>query len=77
MSTNGTPIRNGRGPQRIRNWNTLVDHIDAAEPAPSGKPYRLLGSTGIVAVVLSILAFVLWGINGAAILFDMMVAVCS
>jgi hypothetical protein len=69
--------RNGRGPQRIRNWNARVDHIDAAEPAPTEKPYRLLWSTGIVAAVLSILAFVLWGINGAGTLFDMMVAVCS
>jgi hypothetical protein len=37
----------------------------------------LLWSTGIVAFILGIVAFVLWGINGAGTLFDMMVALCS
>jgi hypothetical protein len=40
-------------------------------------PYWLLWSTGIVAFVLSIVAFVLWGINGASTLFDMIVALCT
>jgi hypothetical protein len=42
-----------------------------------GTPYWLLWSTGIVAVVLSIVAFVLWGINGPSTLFDMIVALCT
>ncbi len=49
----------------------------AAEPSPADTPYRLLWSTGIVAVVLCIVAFVLWGINGAGTLFDMIVALCT
>ena len=40
-------------------------------------PYWLLWSTGIVAFVLCIVAFVLWGINGASTLFDMIVALCG
>ena len=32
---------------------------------------------GIVAFVLCIVAFVLWGINGAGTLFDRIVALCT
>ena len=39
-------------------------------------PYALLWSTGIVAVVLGVVAFLLWGMNGATTLFDMIVAWC-
>jgi hypothetical protein len=42
-----------------------------------GTPYWLLWSTGIVASVLALAAFVLWGINGASALFDMIVAFCT
>lgn len=49
----------------------------SAEPPPAGTPYRLLWSTGIVAAVLAVVAFVLWGIIGAGTLFDMMVALCT
>ena len=49
----------------------------AAEPTPAKTPYRLLWSTGIVAGVLGIVAFVLWGMKGAGTLFDMMVAFCT
>lgn len=45
--------------------------------APARTPYRLLWSTGVVAVVLGIVAFMLWGLNGAGALFDMMVAFCT
>jgi hypothetical protein len=48
-----------------------------AEPSSTKPPYRLLWSTGIVAFVLCIVAFVLWGVNGASTLFDMVVAICS
>ena len=40
-------------------------------------PYWLLWSTGIIAVVLGIGAFLLWGLNGAGTLFDMIVALCT
>jgi hypothetical protein len=49
----------------------------AAESSPTNTPYWLLWSTGIIAFVLGIVAFVLWGINGAGTLFDMMVALCT
>jgi hypothetical protein len=48
-----------------------------AEPARVNPPYRLLWFTAIVAAVLSVIAFVLWGINGAGTLLDMIVALCS
>ena len=48
-----------------------------AEPSPANTPYWLLWSTGIVAFVLCIVAFVLWGTNGASTLFDMIVAFCT
>lgn len=49
----------------------------AAEPSPAKTPYWLLWSTGIIAVVLCVAAFVLWGINGTSTLFDMIVALCT
>jgi hypothetical protein len=51
--------------------------MSAAEPSPARAPYRLLWSTGIVAGVLGIVAFVLWGSIGATILFDMVLALCT
>jgi hypothetical protein len=53
------------------------DRNPAAEPTPAKTPYRLLWSTGLVAGVLGIVAFVLWGMNGAGTLFDLMVAFCT
>ena len=76
MSTIGTRIRNGRVARLVR--NTRAEQISpAAEPSPANTPYWLLWSTGIVAFVLCIVAFVLWGINGAGTLFDMIVALCT
>ena len=49
----------------------------AAEGSPAKTPYWLLWSAGIAAFVVSIAAFVLWGTNGAATLFDMIVALCT
>jgi len=40
-------------------------------------PYRLLWSSGIVAFVLCVVAFLLWGVRGAGTLFDMIVALCG
>ena len=48
----------------------------AAQPS-SAPPHRLLWSVGIAAFVIGICAFVLWGLNGAATLFDMVAAFCS
>jgi len=44
---------------------------------PSNTPHGLLWSTGIIAFILGIVAFVLWGINGAGTLFDMLAALCT
>jgi len=76
MSTIGTRIRDGRVARLAR--NTRAEHIGpAAGPSPADTPYRLLWSTGIVALVLGIAAFVLWGLNGASTLFDMIVVLCT
>jgi len=48
-----------------------------AQPSPDNTPRRLLWSVGIVAFVLSILTFMLWAINGAGTLFDMIAAFCN
>lgn len=76
MTTIGTRIRNGCVARLVR--NTRAEQISpAAESSPANTPRWLLWSTGIVAFVLSIVAFVLWGINGAGTLFDMIVALCT
>ena len=56
-----------------------ADPLDAAGPQPSSgpTPYWLLWSAGIAAAVLCVAAFLLWGLGGAATLFDMIVALCS
>jgi hypothetical protein len=40
-------------------------------------PYRLLWVAGTAAFLLCIAAFVLWGLGGAGILFDMIAAFCT
>jgi hypothetical protein len=76
MSTIGTRIRNGRVARLGR--NTRGEEIScSAKPSPAETPYRLLWSTGIIAFLLCIVAFVLWGINGASTLFDMIVTLCT
>jgi len=76
MSTIGTRIRDGRVARLAR--NTRAEQMSSsAERSPAHTPYRLLWSTGIVAFVLCVVAFVLWGINGANTLFDMIVALCT
>jgi hypothetical protein len=49
----------------------------AADASSARTPYRLLWSTAIIAGVLGIIAFVLWGINGPVTLLDMLVALCT
>ena len=39
--------------------------------------YRLLWVAGTTAFLLCIAAFVLWGLRGAGILFDTIVALCT
>jgi hypothetical protein len=51
-----------------------TDGTDA--PARAATPYWLLWSSGIIAAVLAIVAFLLWGTIGASALFDMVVALC-
>jgi len=75
MSIVGTRIRSGRIARLFRNGG--AERIDPAARSSTNTPYRLLWSTGIVAFVLGIVAFVLWGINGAGTLFDLMVALCT
>jgi hypothetical protein len=76
MSTIGTRIRNGRIARLLRSPCAELISPGAAL-SPANTPYWLLWSTGIVAFVLCIVAFVLWGINGANTLFDMIVALCT
>jgi hypothetical protein len=75
MSTTGARIRDGRVARRAR--NPRAEQLSPAEPSPGSTPYRLLWSTGIVAFALCIVAFALWGINGASTLFDMIAAFCT
>ena len=76
MSINGTRTRSGRVARLVRNARAQPTSL-VAEPPSANPPYWLLCSTGIVAFVLCIVAFVLWGINGASTLFDMIVAFCT
>jgi hypothetical protein len=44
---------------------------------PAPLPHRALWLAGIAALCLSVAAFVLWGLNGAGILVDMVAAICG
>lgn len=58
--------------------HTHVEQISpTAGPSPTDTPYFLLWSTGVIAFVLSMVAFMFWGITGATTLFDMIVALCT
>ena len=56
---------------------TGMHSASAPEQPSSAVPNRLLWFAGIAACSFSIIAFVLWAINGAGILLDMMVALCT
>jgi hypothetical protein len=76
MKAVGRSIRNG-GADRLF-LDRRVEQIDLpAAQSAADPPSRLLWSIGIIAAMLSIAAFLLWGINGASTLFDMMAALCS
>jgi hypothetical protein len=74
MSTSGSRIRNGRIAPLLPSTRDERSTSPAVEPVNT--PYWLLWSTGIIAIVLCMVAFALWAINGAGTLFDMMVALC-
>lgn len=76
MSPIGNNVRNGPAERRGRNA-PAEERGPFAEPSHANAPYLLLWLTGTVAFVLCIVAFVLWGVNGASTLFDMMVALCT
>jgi hypothetical protein len=59
---------------RTRRAGSISPEVEAS---PAKTPYRLLWSSGIVVGVLSVVAFVLWGINGPGTLFDLLVALCT
>jgi hypothetical protein len=75
MSHTGTGIPNQ--PNISAKTHARADQTSVAAPPAAKTPYFLLWSTGIVAVVLCVAAFVLWGTNGASTLFDMIVALCT
>lgn len=75
MNAIGTHSRNGRIARLFR--STHAEAIGPGVASSAATPYWLLWSTGIVAFVLCVGAFVLWGINGASTLFDMIVAFCT
>lgn len=62
---------------RLRKIGATAQTGPSAEPSPSAAPYRLLWSTGVVAFLLCVAAFVFWGINGASTLFDLVAALCT
>jgi hypothetical protein len=75
MSTGGTRGREALGD--LAQDGAQAGQTPAVVTPQANTPYWLLWSTGIAAVVLGAVAFVLWGINGASTLFDMIVALCS
>jgi hypothetical protein len=76
MSSTGARIRDG-GAAGLARSARAKSPIEDAEPSPGNTPRRLLWSVGVAASVLGIVAFVLWGINGAGTLFDMIAAFCG
>jgi hypothetical protein len=76
MSATGTRMRNGCSARLVRNPRAEPSN-PAAQLSPANTPYWLLWSTGLIAFVLCTVAFVLWGMNGASTLFDMIVALCT
>jgi len=76
MTTLGTGARFRSG--RIAR---LVSTTHDGKTTPGGEhdaapPYQLLWSVGIIALVLCVAAFALWGIYGANTLLDLIAALC-
>jgi hypothetical protein len=62
---------------RVRKTGGAAPTGPSAEPSPGAAPYRLLWSTGVIAFLLCVAAFVFWGINGASTLLDLVAALCT
>jgi hypothetical protein len=75
MSTVGRRLRSGGAARLFRSEHAPNRH--AAEALTTNTPHWLLWCTGIVALVLGLIVFVLWGIGSAGILVDMIVAFCT
>jgi hypothetical protein len=75
MSITGTRLRTSRI-ARLTTDARAEQENPAGSPSPAITPFWLLWSTGIIAFVLCVVAFALWGINGTSTLFDMIVALC-
>ena len=74
----GAPTRTSNGRARWRVRSARAEPSTAgAQPSSGGTPYGVLWSAGVVAFVICAFAFVLWGINGAGTLLDMIAAFCS
>ena len=58
---------------RVRKTGGAAPTGPSAEPSP----YWLLWSTGVIAFLLCVAAFVFWGINGASTLLDLVAALCT
>ena len=69
--------RTGDGGVARRLQSPGGERIDMAAKSSGDRHYRLLWSAGIIAFALGMAAFVLWGINGAGTLLEMMVALCT
>ena len=74
----GDPLADTRAPGAATRYGGRTGVSSAAaQPVAAAPPRRLLWSLGVAAFVLGLCAFVLWGVEGAGTLFDMMAAFCS
>jgi hypothetical protein len=64
--------RNGDCARHIANARAGRD----VQASSTHTPYWLLWSTAIIALAIGAVAFLLWGVNGASTLFDMILAFC-
>ena len=69
MSTIVTQLQKN---SRLRAGSNPISRV-----VPADTPYLVLWLTGVVAFILCMAAFMLWGITGTRTLFDMMIALCT
>jgi hypothetical protein len=62
---------------RTKKPHASAERLSPITEQSPNTPYMLLWATGVFAFVLCAVAFVLWGIAGTRILFDVIVALCS
>ena len=75
MTPSGTNVPDK--PDNPTRFNPRADPNLSIRSRAAKTPYWLLWLTGVLAIVLSAIAFVLWGVNGASTLFDLIVALCT